>query len=106
MQMNNVVVALMNFFIKASFWLITIVSAILLLSSISEGKFVIAFYVFLFWLSGSVVWVILSSGWLVLSKIAAHLESIDKSMGNTHQTFFNVHNESATSQEKDQTKTQ
>lgn len=77
MKLNNFAVSVMNFFVKLSFWLVTVFSVFCAVATLLDGKMEAFFAVVLFWVVATLIWAVLSSGWLVLSKIAAHLESID-----------------------------
>lgn len=96
MKLNNVAVSIVNFFVKASFWLLTLFCVAAFCGAVATGTGEGVLAVLLFWVVGVIVWAFLSAGWLVLSKIAGHLESID---GKTRIVWVG-HSEGPTVSEK------
>ncbi|ATW57864.1 hypothetical protein CNR33_00018 [Pseudomonas phage tabernarius] len=78
MKLNNLAVSVMNFFVKLSFWILTVFCALALIGAFFKADLAGFGAILLVWVVGVLIWAVLSSGWLVLSKIAAHLESIDR----------------------------
>lgn len=87
MKLNNLAVSVMNFFIKMSFWILTVFCALALIGAFFKADLAGCGAILLVWVVGVLIWAVLSSGWLVLSKIAAHLESIDRKTPDVNFCF-------------------
>lgn len=77
MKLNNFAVSTMNLLAKLAFYFLTTWFGVAAAMALANGNLNAFFAALVSWVLGVLIWVFLSAFWLVLSKIAAHLESID-----------------------------